>query len=217
MRHRITTSQEAQDLHAALDRSPIAYAYFDMSDRLRFWNRAYEDLNFRIRHMICDGVPFSDLLAELVVMGQIDIPQGGQKDWIDHRLERRRQGGTDFRHLSDGRTFLVQERHDELGGTLGFWTDMTHLFLGGAFQKNQAAMAPIPPALCDHGCQNVMREHLQAVLAPLELLQATEYRPEILALVNEALTAVTRMTRVLDRERPDTSISAGVPQVAPGH
>ncbi len=60
-------SAEAQALRSALDTSPVAFAYFDSGDRLRFWNRAYEDLNFRVQDLIEEGAYIPDLLVELVL------------------------------------------------------------------------------------------------------------------------------------------------------
>ena len=66
-------SDEAKRLDAAMQASPVAFSYFDPSDRLQLWNAAYEALNFRIGHLIRRGASFPDLLAELVVRGQIAI------------------------------------------------------------------------------------------------------------------------------------------------
>ncbi|MEM7058930.1 MAG: PAS-domain containing protein [Pseudomonadota bacterium] len=194
-------SANAAQLSVALDQSPMAFAYFDMSDRLRYWNRAYEDLNYRIKPRIREGAYFPELLDELVCRGQIDIPDGNSKAWIAHRLEQRRIGGLDFRQLSDGRTFLCQERHDETGGTLGIWIDVTHLFGSDHLGILEAAVGSPQVDFYDPGCQNSMREHLQTILGALELLRATEQCPENALLVDQGLEAAEAMAMALDMAR----------------
>ena len=106
MKHDTVGSAEARAFNRALAGSSVAYSYFDGSDRLRFWNQAYEALNFRIRSLIREGAFFPDLLAELIVRRQIDI-DGDVQRWIDDRLEARQRGSTFFRTLTYGRVFLV--------------------------------------------------------------------------------------------------------------
>lgn len=195
----------------ALDQSPIALAYFDMSDRLRYWNRAYEDLNYRIRPMIRDGAYFPDLLAELVNNGQIDIPRGETRAWIEHRLEQRRIGGIDFRRISDGRTFLCQERHDETGGVLGVWIDVSHLFGTEHMRVLEAAIERPHADFSDPGYQNALRENLQTILGGLELLRATDQRPENALLIDQSLEAAEAMGLSLDQARMRSSV--GTPNI----
>lgn len=200
-------SADAGLFSAALDQSPMAFAYFDMSDRLRYWNRAYEDLNFRINDLIRPGAYFPDLLSELVRKGQIDIPDGDAEAWIAHRLEQRRVGGIDFRQISDGRTFLCQERHDEMGGTLGIWIDVSHLFGTDHLGVLEAGIGRPEVDFFDPGCQNSLREHLQTMLSALELLRETDQEPENALLIDQSLEAAEAMGLSLDfiraRRRPD--------------
>lgn len=195
----ITT--EACLLGEALDQSQIAFAYFDMSDRLRVWNKAYEDLNYRIKPLVHEGAYFPDLLAELVIKGQIDIPDGQTEAWIEHRLEQRRTGGTDFRKISDGRTFLCQERHDDLGGTFGVWIDMSHLFGTEHRRTLEASMDRPNVDFSDPGYQNGLRENLQTILGALELLRSTDQDPENALLIDQGLQAAETMRASLDQAR----------------
>lgn len=183
---------------AALDQSPMAFAYFDMSDRLRYWNRAYENLNYRIRELIRPGAYFPDLLSELVQKGQVDIPDGDTQAWIAHRLEQRRIGGIDFRKVSDGRTFLCQERHDDMGGTLGIWIDVSHLFGTDRLSELEDVVGRPEIDFFDPGCQNSLRENLQTMLSGLELLRETEQTPENALLVDQSLEAAEAMGLSLD-------------------
>ena len=163
------TSTEADWFQIALHASPVAFAYFDPSDRLRLWNTAYEDLNFRIRPLIVEGAYFPDLLSELVVGGQIQIEEGREQEWIDRRLADRRNGITAMRELTDGRAFLVQERPDEIGGVLGFWLDVTELAQSGALRLSPVAADP--SAAVNKGATGQIRENLQTIVATLGLLK----------------------------------------------
>ena len=195
-------SCEAQRLQRALDRSPVAYSYFDAGDRLRFWNRAYEDLNFRIQPLIREGAYFPDLLAELVILNQISIA-GDYRIWIDQRLEARKCGSTAFRKLTDGRTFLVQERKDEVGGTLGFWIDISDLFRTGTLKSSGGSIRGGPSGLADPGLQDRIRNDLQAVLGCLELLELMATCADATQLIDNAMAAARSIGALLDRERGD--------------
>lgn len=193
-----TISADSGLFSAALDQSPMAFAYFDMSDRLRYWNRAYENLNYRIKDLIRSGAYFPNLLSELVRKGQVDIPGGDTQAWIKHRLEQRRIGGIDFREISDGRTFLCQERHDEMGGTLGIWIDVSHLFGTDRLDVLKDAVGRPEIDFFDPGCQNSLRENLQTMLSALELLRETEQKPEDALLIDQSLEAAEAMGLSLD-------------------
>ena len=184
-------------VEAAMARSPVAYAYFDAADRLRHWNRAYEELNFRIRGHIRQGAYFPDLLAELVVQGQIEITGQTTGQWIDERLRARREGGLAFRRLANRRIYLVHERKDEVGGTLGFWLNVTELVqIRSLVQVTEGTTIP-PNDLADHGLQNRLRTQLQIMQGNLELLgrDATDVRTANLA--DEALQAGSIIADIL--------------------
>ncbi len=194
-------STEAEHLEKVLSGSKIAYSYFDAGDRLVFWNAAYVDLNYRIRSVIQGGAYFPDLLAELIVRDQIDIQDMRVSDWVEERLTARRLGSTAFRRLTDGRVFLVQERRDEVGGTLGFWLDVSDLFECGAL--------PIPElkSRISHDCvqaeatQDLIRNQLQTVQGALELIRMSAEGGDVAILADDGLAAVERLTGVLDSAR----------------
>ena len=191
----VEISQEAERLRVAMQTSPVAFSYFDAEDRLALWNSAYEDLNFRIGHLIQKGARFPDLLAELVIEGQIEIA-GDVQDWVDSRLRARRMGRTSFRNLSDGRTFLVQERRDEIGGTLGFWIDVSDLVRSGALQSvptdvpGQEFRGPV------NTNQNFIRHQLETIVSNLELLSET-IDPSMRPFLSDALTAAETIEAAL--------------------
>ena len=194
-------SHESRLLEQAMQHSPVAYAYFDAGDRLRHWNPAYEDLNFRIREHIRPGAYFPDLLTELVICGQIQIAGQTTAEWIDERLRARREGGLAFRHLSNGRVYLVQERKDEIGGTLGFWVNVSELMhLCTPAGLTGDVTAP-PRELSDHGVQDRLRSELQIMQGNLELLGQEAGDIRTAALADEALQAGRVIAEILDTRR----------------
>lgn len=201
MSEQLTGSHESRLLQAAMDGSAVAYAYFDPSDRLQHWNRAYEDLNFRVRGLIRKGVPFSDLLAELVVKRQIVIEDLSTSDWIEKRLQERRSGGLAFRRLSNGRVYLVQERKDEIGGTLGFWINVTRLVDGGLLGAALGEHSVPPGDVRDHGVQDRIRDQLQILQSNLELLSQDARDIPTASRVDQALQATRSITSILDTRR----------------
>jgi PAS domain-containing protein len=192
---------EAEHLEAALRDSPVAYSYYDASDRLLFWNDAYTNLNFRIKAQIRRGAFFPDLLAELVVRDQIDLYGVDFETWVAERLHARRLGYTAFRMLTDGRVYLVQERRDDVGGTLGFWLNVTDLFEAGALKARNSDMKGAERTLADQGTQEFLRNKMQTITGNLELLQACELGPVADPSIEDAITAANSVNALLDQER----------------
>ena len=197
----LSDSHESLLLEAAMARSPVAYAYFDPGDRLRHWNRAYADLNFRIRTHIRQGAHFPDLLAELVIRGQIEITGQTTAQWIDQRLRARREGGLAFRRLSNGRVYLVHERKDEIGGTLGFWVNVSELVRTRPLVEVLEGVSAPPRDLADHGVQERLRSQLQIIQGNLETLGLGASDMRTAALADEALRAGQAITDILDARR----------------
>ena len=194
-------SREARRLHDALQSSTIAYSYFDAADRLVFWNKAYEDLNFRIRSHLRPGAYFPDLLAELVVAGQINIHGGDVQAWVAQRLEARGNGNTSIRNLSDGRDFLVQERRDALGGTLGIWLNVTDLNAAGALTSDDADNREPHGTLGDVRLQTELRDRLQTLVSTLEMLGFTCRSEAVSPLIEECIEEAKAIGVVLDMAR----------------
>lgn len=194
-------SEEARSLDISLSQSKLAYAYYDASDRLRLWNDAYVDLNFAIRDLIKPGAYFPDLLAELVLAGQIDLGGDLVSAWVERRIAERRRGATGFRRLSDGRTFIAQERHDEIGGTMGFWLDITNLSQSGALTDTAFRGPRTARMLGDPGLQDLIRNKLQVVLGMLELTQLAHEADCAPPDVSEAIDAALFIRALLDCER----------------
>ncbi|MEM1297788.1 MAG: PAS-domain containing protein [Pseudomonadota bacterium] len=182
----LTVSEEAKRLHVAMEDSPVAFAYFDAADRLQMWNRAYVDLNIHTRDLLEQGVCFADLLAAMIVRGQIQIPRGRNAEWIEERLRARRHGCTAFRELSDGRTFLAQERRDVLGGTLGFWLNVTDLVAAEVFKPSHVLCELVSRSSGDPGLEDKVRSKLLGILGNLEFLEATTGSRTSLAVIADA-------------------------------
>ena len=100
----------------------------------------------------------------MIVRGQIAIAEDDYREWTCQRLAARRQGTTSFRSLANGQVYLVQERKDEIGGTLGFWLNVTDLFARGALKVATGGIGGTAPALSDHGLQDLIRTELQVMM-----------------------------------------------------
>lgn len=193
-----------------MEESSVAFSYFDSADRLFCWNSAYEDLNYQIRPLIKRGALFSDLLAELILRGQIRMPQGNRNEWIAERLRARRHGVTAFRELADRRTFLAQERKDAAGGTLGVWLDVSDLFRAGVLKGAGDANLCPQSDLSQPGCQDMMRTKLQTVLMTLEYLSTTPANQPERAVLDDAIAATEAMGACLDLVRAPQARASSV-------
>ncbi|MEO1493809.1 MAG: PAS-domain containing protein [Pseudomonadota bacterium] len=193
-------SREAERMNATLNKSEVAFSYFDSADKLLFWNDAYRRLNFRIRDLIRTGVQFQELLAALVAAKQIDI-RGDVDDWLKARLAARKYGHTALRSLTNGRTFLVQERKDEIGGTLGVWVDVTQLASIGSLVCDDQFPPRHSMPMSNVDVQNMLRDKLQTVLMTLEFIDVALVDRELAGPVSEAISAVECITVILDAER----------------
>lgn len=194
-------SREAERLHDVLQDSSVAFSYFDAQDRLKFWNDAYVELNFKIRHLILKDAYFPDLLTELVMAGQIDRPEQTVDKWLANRLAVRREGLCALRRLSNGRVFLVQERNDSARGTLGFWVDVTNQIGNGTLLPVDEVPARTSFQPFNPDGQNLLREKLHTVLLTLELLKHSQTPSESEEAIDNALAAVDFMRGLLDVER----------------
>lgn len=194
----LIVSEEAERLYKAMEDAPVAFAYFDASDRLQLWNAAYVDLNFAIRDQVRHGAWFPDLLSELIIRGQIDIQPGQHADWIGERLRARRHGCTAFRTLSDGRTFLAQERRDAAGGTIGFWLDVSHHVAVEVFKPARVLCSLSGAGAEDPGLSDRVRGKLLGILGNLEFLEATTGSRISLAVIADASAAARDLRDLLE-------------------
>ncbi len=194
-------SREAERLHDVLQDSAVAFSYFDGDDRLLFWNDAYLALNFKIRHLIEVGAYFPDLLTELVMAGQIEMPAHKVEGWLANRLTLRREGTCALRRLSDDRIFLVQERRDSVRGTLGFWVEVTKLVQDGTLMPTDELPPGVSDPLVEPDCQHLLRTKLHTVLLTLETLKQTGMSSDAEDAIDNALSAVDFMRGILDVER----------------
>jgi hypothetical protein len=193
-------SREAERMNATLDKSEVAFSYFDSADRLLFWNDAYRRLNFLIQDRIRRGARFHDLLAALVAAGQIEIT-GSIDDWLAARLAARKYGTTALRSLTNGRSFLVQERKDDIGGTLGVWVDISDVISTGSILSDEQLLRRTATPRPQIDVQNMLRDKLQTVLTTLEFIDVTLEDSDLSAPLSEAISAVECITVILDAER----------------
>ena len=190
---------EAERLARAMAESSVAFSYYDADDRLLFWNAAYEDLNFRIRPLIEKGARFQDLLTEFVARNQVEI-RGDVDAWVASRHEVRRSGATTIRRLTDGRVYLVQERPDDVGGTLGFWVEVTMLFRSGALRYGSSRDVLIDEQLLSDGDITALLNRMQTIQGNLELLAMKTGDEDSKAMIADALEAARDVSHRLSEE-----------------
>ena len=170
-------------LRQAMNSVDIGIAYFDADDRLEFWNDAYVDLNQTIAPMSQKSAVFRDLLAELLVRGQIADVGDDVSVWVEKRIKARNSGVEAERTLSDGRCFHVRELKVQQGGILGFWTDITE-------QKKASRISFDSPM---GGLVNDFNNQLQVISGNVELALERTSDEATAGFLQQALTACTRL------------------------
>lgn len=187
----------------AMDQLDIGFAYYDARDHLRAWNKAYERINFKIAPMIRAGAYFPDLLAELVVRGQIEGVGDDPTAWVTERLRARETGTTAERRLCDGRRFLVRERRTDDGGVVGIWFDITDC-------RDTEPRDGAGPTIVDDRCSpdaqdicggvaHIFNNLLQVVQGNAELARLALQRGEVETCMTEIDAAVAQGNAVTDR------------------
>ncbi|MEM9060458.1 MAG: ATP-binding protein [Pseudomonadota bacterium] len=194
---------EVGGLSFALDQLNVGFAFYDADDRLRAWNRAYERVNVKIAPMIRAGAYFPDLLAELVVRGQIDGIGDDPTGWVAERLRMRETGAIAERRLCDGRRFMVRESRTEAGGIIGLWFDITDYntptrpgTLGPAIVDDIAS--PHAQDICG-GVAHVFNNLLQVIRGNADLARLSTDTGELETCLADIDEAITQGNGVTDR------------------
>lgn len=166
-------------LKEVMEAVPDGIAAFDRDDRLLFFNSAYREFYDRAPRME-PGIPFEDLIRELVAAGQFNLPANdplARKAWIERRMkEHQKPGRAALQHLSDGRWLQVQERRSPSGFVVGVRTDITALKSAERQVKEQAERDPLT------GLYN--RRVLLARMARLSKRKARTKSPGALVLID---------------------------------
>ncbi|MFZ2309096.1 MAG: ATP-binding protein [Rhodoferax sp.] len=158
-------------LLAAMDALDEAFAVFDASDRLLFFNEKYRDIYKASANIIAPGITFEAIVRHGVAHGQYPDAVGREESWIAERLAEHQKGNRQIeQHLSDGRWLRIMERKTALGQTVGFRVDITEL--KNARESAEAASRAKSEFLAN--MSHEIRTPMNAILGMLKLLQNTE-------------------------------------------
>ena len=117
-----------QRLQDAIDALDTPFAYYDRNDRLRIWNRAFIDLNFKIGERICEGLSYRKLLEMIIDSGQSADSLDNPAQYRIDRLAMHRQSNFAVeRQLTNGRWVISREQRTSDGGVAALWNDITEL------------------------------------------------------------------------------------------
>ncbi len=158
-------------LLAAMDALDEAFAVFDASDRLLFFNEKYRDVYKASAHLIAPGITFEAIVRHGVEQGQYPDAVGHEETWVAQRMAEHNQGNRQVeQRLSDGRWLRIMERKTALGQTVGFRVDITEL--KNARESAEAASRAKSEFLAN--MSHEIRTPMNAILGMLTLLQNTE-------------------------------------------
>ncbi|ABC23522.1 ATP-binding protein [Rhodospirillum rubrum] len=123
----------------AVDSISEGFVLFDPEGRLVVVNDSYRYAYPQLADHLVPGITFEELL-KVAARGR-DL--GAEKDlrgWIDERLHRHREGGTNDCKLSDGRWYRIGEHETRGGGLVKVLMDITEMKTGADRLAQQTAL-----------------------------------------------------------------------------
>jgi len=115
-------------LREAIDTMPDGLGFYDADDRLVIWNARYAEVNAELEPALQVGVKFRDMLQIGIDQGLYPDAVGREQDWIQERLDARRQLSNSLeQHLLGDRWLRVQDRRTAQGGIVTVVNDITDL------------------------------------------------------------------------------------------
>jgi len=115
------------ELESSLDALPEAFVLFDRDDRLLLANEQYYGMYPAAGAMAHRGVPFTDIAARSVRLGEFVLNEDPQA-WLKRRVEFHRNGVGFFeQRLQSGRWIRLSERRTRSGGIVSVRVDITPL------------------------------------------------------------------------------------------
>ncbi len=117
-----------QQLEAAIEALPDAFAIFDADDRLSLFNRRYVDYFKPIADLIVPGAAYADILRAGIDRGMFRDAVGREDEWFAQVLANHRERRNDSEmQLADGRWLWSVEKAMPDGGSVGMRIDITDL------------------------------------------------------------------------------------------
>ena len=117
-----------QQLEAAIEALPDAFAIYDAEDRLALFNRRYLDDFSPLAHLLVPGTRYEDLLRACIDRGLYRDAIGREDAWMARMMADHRKPSHDAEvQLSDGRWIRIVEMAMPDGGRVGMRIDITAL------------------------------------------------------------------------------------------
>jgi len=117
-----------EQLEAAIESLPDAFAIYDSDDRLALFNRRYLEYFRPIADLLVPGARYEDVLREGVSRGVYLDAQGGEDEWVSAVLKSHKGQHLEREvQLADGRWIRTMEMAMPDGGRVGMRIDITEL------------------------------------------------------------------------------------------
>ncbi len=115
-------------LRGAIETLQEAFAIFDADDRLVMCNGKFRSLHLAPDHLLKPGVPFEEMLRNVVESGKIVSAIGREEEFIKQRCESHRNPGDPIvSELTDDRFYIISEGRTPDGGICMTMSDITEL------------------------------------------------------------------------------------------
>ncbi|MFN3647057.1 MAG: PAS domain S-box protein [Gemmobacter sp.] len=117
-----------EQLEAAIESLPDAFAIFDAEDRLALFNRRYLECFSGIADLLVPGARYEDILREGLARGVYRDAIGREAEWLAEAMREHRQPQHERElQLADGRWIRTVEMAMPDGGRVGMRIDITAL------------------------------------------------------------------------------------------
>ncbi len=117
-----------KQLREALDAMPDGMAFYDSDDRLVLWNHRYAEVNPELSSTLKVGMTFREIIQIGLEEDLYADARGRQAEWIQERLDSRRNLTTTMeQRIAGDRWLRVSDRRTAAGGIVTVCTDITDL------------------------------------------------------------------------------------------
>lgn len=160
-------------LHAAIDLSADAFAFYDKYDRLVLCNADYATLKGAAKPEELVGLRYGDIIMRMALTGQI---KGEAKSWLERRKAVHAiAAGAMTMELTDGRAFMIRDRACSDGGRVVVLTDVSeHQRIEQALDEQTQALNDTRKALAATKAQTqVQANYLADLSSKLDQTQAS--------------------------------------------